>query len=140
VTTPRRTPIWGEIEAFCRADEWELIRETDHTFYRKVLPNGEVLETHTSFSGGKTMSQDRFALILRTQLRVNRQDFWEAVRTGQPVERPSASHEPPPPVHEAWVVLGLTRYGVTEAEIAGLSPEEARTRLNELWAQPPRMD
>jgi len=50
-----RTPTWSQVEAFCRKDGWEEIRETDHVFYRRVLENGTVLETHRSFSTKKTM-------------------------------------------------------------------------------------
>lgn len=136
MTTPRRTPTWDEIEAFCRADGWQQVRATDHVFFRKVLESGQVLETHRSFSGGKSMSQSRFSLILRTQLRVNRQDFWEAIRTGQPVERPSTPPEGAPPTHEAWVVFGLRQHGITDEEINRMTADEARARLHQLWAQP----
>src|SRR6188472_1031507 len=89
VTNPPRTPTWAEIEEFCGIDGWTLVRETDHAFFQKVLPSGEVLETHRSFSSNKTMSQGRFGVILRTQLRVTRTEFWHALQTGEPVERPS---------------------------------------------------
>jgi predicted RNA binding protein YcfA (HicA-like mRNA interferase family) len=86
-----KTPTWNEVEEFCRKDGWELVRSTGHSFYRKVLPDGTVLETHTSFSGDKTMSPGRFAAILRTQLKVSPEAFWETLRSGQPVRRPSES-------------------------------------------------
>jgi len=72
-----RTPTWGQVEEFCQADGWDQLRETDHVFFRKVLDDGTVLETHRSFSARKGMSADRFALILRTQLKVSAADFWQ---------------------------------------------------------------
>ena len=35
-----------------------------------------------------------------------------------------------------WVVSGLLRAGVAEAEIRQMSPEEARQRLEQLWSEP----
>jgi len=134
VTNPGRTPSWDEIEQFCKIDGWVSVRTSDHEHWEKVLPSGRVLRTHTSYAGGKTMSQGRFASILRTQLQVSRSDFWNALQTGRPVERPSESDEPAPPSHEAYVVLGLKKYGLTEEEIARLSIEEAIVLLREKWA------
>jgi hypothetical protein len=136
VTFPSRTPSWGEIEKFCQIDGWNFVRSSGHSFYRKVLPSGETLETHTSFSGNKSMSHRVFSVILRTQLKVSRAKFWQALETGEPVERPVPEPEEVDVQHEAWVVFGLLRAGVVEAEIAGMSEEEARTRLHELWSKP----
>jgi hypothetical protein len=136
VTIPSRTPSWDEIEQFCKVDGWQPDRTTGHVFWRKVLPSGEVLETHRSFAGQKSMSQDVFGVILRTQLRVSRSDFWDALRTGEPVDRPSEEAERPAPSHEAWVVLGLKGQGMTEEEIRQLTPEDAVSLLHEKWSQP----
>lgn len=136
MSAPSRTPSWREIEEFCRIDGWTLIRETDHRFFQKVLASGEVLETHTSFSGGGTMSQGRFSAILRTQLRVSREQFWEALRTSEPVERPAPIEEEKPK-HRLWVIQVLKHeLGRTEAEIEQLAVEEAEGLVYEHWSRP----
>lgn len=131
-------PSGSNIEEFCRIDGWKLVRETDHRFFQKVLASGEVLETHTSFASGKAMSQGRFGAILRTQLEVTREQFWETLRTGRPVERP-APVEPAAPRHKLYVVQVLAReLGMSEDEIAGLSVEEAERVVHEHWSRPDR--
>lgn len=136
MSVPPRTPTWREIEQFCRIDGWRLIRETDHRFYQKLLPSGEVLETHSSFASSGTMSQGRFSAILRTQLRVTREEFWKALRTGQPVERPAPVEETRSG-HKLYVVRVLKHdLGMTEEEIARLSVEEAEHLVHEHWSRP----
>ena len=130
----RRAPTWRELERFCEADGWTEIRTTGHRFFRKTLATGEVLETHSSLAGGGTMSQGRFAAILRVQLRVTREQFWQTLRTGQPVERP-APVEPEQPTLPLYVVHGLKQAGLSEAEIGRLAPEEALRLFHERWSR-----
>jgi len=82
-----RTPSWAEIEQFCRIDGWHEVRRSGHAFYEKVLPAGTVLRTHRSFSSKKTMSPGRFKAILRYQLGVTEDQFWQALDTRKPVDR-----------------------------------------------------
>lgn len=82
-----RTPTWAQIERFCRIDGWREVRRSGHVFYEKVLPDGSMLRTHRSFSSRKTMSTGRFKAILRYQLRVTEQQFWQALDTRRPVDR-----------------------------------------------------
>jgi hypothetical protein len=136
-----RTPTWREVEEFCRIDGWRPLRSTNHTFHQKVLPDGTVLETHASFSGDKTMSPGRFALILRTQLKVSQDDFWEALRTGRPVKRPSAPLPAAPPAVTPWVANALKRqFGKTDEEIAAMDPAEAERFVRDRWSSPPESD
>jgi len=133
-----KTPTWGEIERFCRVDGWREVRRSDHVFYQKVLPDGTVLRTHRSFAGHKTMSPGRFKAILRNQLRVSEEDFWRALETGEPVERPSA-----PPEAEATLPAYLARVlerelHLSQEEIAALSEEEAKRLADEHWSKPER--
>lgn len=82
-----RRPTWAQIERFCRIDGWREIRRSDHVFYEKVLPDGVVLRTHRSFASRKTMSPGRFKAMLRYQLRITEEQFWEALNTRRPVDR-----------------------------------------------------
>ena len=110
-----KTPSWDEILEFLKVDRWSEDRSTGHAFFEKVLPKGEILQTHASRSGGKTMSPGRFKAILSDQLRVSEAEFWETLRTRAPVRRPSLSPELPPASLPLWIVEALARE-------VGLSP------------------
>jgi predicted RNA binding protein YcfA (HicA-like mRNA interferase family) len=133
-----KTPTWAEVERFCSADGWREVRRSGHVFYEKVLPDGTVLRTHRSFASKKTMSPGRFKAILRTQLLVSEDDFWQAVEKDEPVERPST-----PPETEvtlpAYVVRVLDReLHLSHEEIAALSEDEARRLVEGHWSRPER--
>lgn len=83
-----RTPTWDEMLRFLRIDGWIPVRSTGHLHYEKRMPSGEALRTHASWSGQKTMSAGRFQAILHDQLRIGADEFWEALRTGEPPMRP----------------------------------------------------
>lgn len=135
MTASYPTPTWADIEAFCNADQWLEVRETDHVHWEKTLPSGEVLKTHRSFAANKDISPGRFSLIIREQLKVKREEFWNAIHTGEPVDRPVELEEQPAE-YPAWVVWGLKRFGVSEEETRALSAEEAEALLRENWASP----
>ncbi len=82
-----RTPTWAQVERFCRIDGWREERRTGHVFFEKVLSDGTVLRTHRSFSSRKAMSPGRFEAILRHQLVVTEEQFWQALDTRRPVDR-----------------------------------------------------
>ena len=138
MTPPSPVPTWEDIDRFCRADGWEPRRSTDHKFWTKVLPSGEGLRTHRSFSASAEISDGLFAHILRSQLRVSREQFWQTIRSGKPASRTSAAAlDPAPPEHPTWVVVGLLRHGLTNDAIAAMSPRDAREALERLWAEAP---
>jgi hypothetical protein len=85
-----RTPSWSEILVFLAFDRWSDDRTTGHDFFEKVLPSGEILQTHASRSGDKTISPGRFKAILADQLKVSAAEFWEVLRTRKPAARPRA--------------------------------------------------
>lgn len=89
-----------------------------------------VLETHASFSSKKSMSSGRFALILRDQLQVSQDVFWETLRTGERAERPSTAAPATSPALPAWLVRALLRETqLSEAEVGGLDLTRAREML-----------
>jgi hypothetical protein len=138
--TPR-APTWADIEAFLGADGWHRVANRGggrqrHVFYEKVLDDGRVLRTHVSHSGGKTLSPGRFGTILRHQLEVSKDEFWECVRTGKPVDRPVPVDEGPVE-HEGWVVAVLVNeLHMGPDEIEALTPEEAERIVTEYWSRP----
>lgn len=82
-----RTPTWAQVERFCRIDGWREVRRGGHVFYEKVLEDGRVLRTHRPHSSRKTMSRGRFKAILRHQLGVTEEEFWQTLATRRPAER-----------------------------------------------------
>lgn len=126
-------PTWGDIDAFCQADRWEADRQTDHPFWEKTLPNGDVLSTHRSKKPTEVIGANLFGMILREQLKVTRAEFWQAIWTGKQVDRPVDPLEDVE-TYEPWVVQGLLAQGVREDEIRELTPAEARQRLEALWS------
>lgn len=135
------SPTWADIKAFLAADGWRELpsgarggSSADHIFYEKTLTDGRVLQTHVSHSARKSVSAGRFRAILRHQLEVSKDAFWDAIRTGTPVERPAPLEAPEPFQHPAWVVAVLTgRLHMSGEDIAKLSPDEAQARVQQFW-------
>ncbi|MGZ6372854.1 MAG: hypothetical protein ACXWL8_05610 [Candidatus Limnocylindria bacterium] len=132
-----RTPTWDEFHEFLRHDDWEEDRATGHDFFEKTLPDGEILRTHASRSGSKTMSPGRFKAILSDQLRLSEAEFWEVLRAGKPAPRPSPAPEPAPQSLPLWLVRALEReVGLTRQRIAELDEEGAHRLLIEARSSP----
>jgi hypothetical protein len=134
-----RLPTTAELHRFCEVDGWVIVRTArgkavgDHTRYRKVLADGSILRTKVSHGRTGIGDRDLFKHILRTQLLVSETQFWEAIDAGKAPTRPGAEPEPPP---EDAVPFGLAmnlmrKVGVTQAELAGMSKEEAVARWQE---------
>lgn len=132
-----RTPSWDEFREFLKHDDWEEDRATGHDFFERILPDGEILRTHASRSGSKTMSPGRFKAILSDQLRLSEAEFWEVLRTRTPAPRPSPAPEPAPPSLPLWLALALEREGgLTRGQISELDADEARQGLEEARSRP----
>jgi hypothetical protein len=132
-----RTPTWDEFRDFLRHDDWEEDRTTGHDFFEKTLPDAEILRTHASRSGSKSMSRGRFKAILSDQLRLSEAEFWEVVRTKKPAPRPSPAPEPAPRSLPLWLARSLEReVGLTREQIAELDEEEARRLLTDVRSKP----
>ncbi len=127
-----KTPTWDEFAEFLRYDGWRAVRSTDHEFHEKTLPDGEILQTHASRSGSKTVSPGRFKTILTDQLRIGEDAFWTVLRTKQPVPRPSPGPAPAPVSLPLWLALALEREGgLRREEIATEEHDAAVARLHE---------
>ena len=132
-----RTPTWAEVEAFLVADGgWTPTRQTKHDFYEKVLPSGKVLNTHVSHAKNKSMHPDTFAMICRLQLDVTIDEFWDTIRSGKSARtgaaQPVAVKRPP-----VAMLLELERkLHLSDAELEGMSFEEAKRRLDQVHSRP----
>lgn len=123
-----------------KVDGWRQLPSSgrsSHIFFEKALDDGRVLQTHVSHSRDERPSPGRFSAILREQLEVSRQEFWNALRTGERVDRPVAAEGEQPVEHEAWVVAVLAgELHMTAEEIEALDPDDARQRVHDFWARP----
>lgn len=137
---------WGDVEGFLRADRWTLVkvkqrgrRRMRHVPYEKMLSDGRVLRTRISHDRGASISPGRFRAVLRYELEVTREQFWAAIRTGEPVNRIQEEPDEPekPADHPAWVVAVLAgKLHLGHEEIARLSPEEAQQKVEDYWSRP----
>ncbi|MDE3075935.1 MAG: hypothetical protein KGJ86_10955 [Chloroflexota bacterium] len=131
-----RPPTFDELREFFRIDGWESDRVTDHDHWKKILPDGTTLRCHVSFAGGKSMGQDRWRVILRTQLHLAEDVFWEALRFKRPVRRP-APIEPQTDHPDVWMIEVLTRQlRMARAEAAQLTRAEASERIEAYFSSP----
>lgn len=138
------TASWDEIADFLAIDGWRKIEANErggkrsrHIFYEKTLDDGRALQTHISKSGQKRPSPGRFGSILREQIEVSRQEFWDALKSGQPVDRPVGLDPDESVEHEGWVIEILVgQLHMSAGDIEQLSPDEAKERVYEFWQQP----
>jgi hypothetical protein len=128
-------PRLADLRRFCEIDGWEETTKgrdnPDHTRYRKILDDGRVLRTKVSHGRGSIADRALWHRIWRDQLAIaEEQQFWEALRTGQPVDR--APRQPPPPSGPSkpgWLLNNLIFIaGLAEQEVESLSVEEAQAR------------
>jgi hypothetical protein len=67
-------PSWRDIKKFCQNDDWEMYKQTDHYFYRKLMPDGTLKRTKISMGSGE-LSGHLWEEILKRQLQVTREYF-----------------------------------------------------------------
>jgi hypothetical protein len=65
---------WKELKRFCENDGWELYKDTDHYYYRKVDKNGNLKKTKISKGSGEIHTH-LFQEILKKQLQVTKEYF-----------------------------------------------------------------
>jgi hypothetical protein len=67
-------PTNREHKRFCENDGWELIKETHHLYYTKVMPNGEIKRTKVSRGSGE-LNGHLWKKILNRELQVSLEYF-----------------------------------------------------------------
>lgn len=67
-------PKWSELKRFCEKDGWELYKNTDHYFYRKFMPDGQIKMTKVSHGSGE-IKKHLWQEILKKQLQVTQEEF-----------------------------------------------------------------
>ena len=129
---------YGEHRRFCEIDGWES-RTTDHIKYKKRLPDGRYLRTKVSRGGASTQyGKDLWARVLR-QLDVTEDEFYEALRSREPIDRRGDKPEKPSgPSLPMWLYRMLQeKVGLTQEELGSLS-HDAAMKLWEAWQARPK--
>ena len=67
-------PKWRELKRYCDTTGWELYKDTDHYYYRKILDNGDVLRTKVSKGSGE-IPKALWREILRKQICTTQDEF-----------------------------------------------------------------
>lgn len=136
------TPTRQDHQKFCELEGWKRVRTargrtgTHHLTYELVLPDGRILRTRISHPPDRsTYGPGIWSHILRDQLDVTEDVFWDCVRNGATPAR--GRPEPPAaePIPAEVVHLLIARVGLTEPDVAGMTRDEAIARLNQYWAQ-----
>ncbi|WP_367130876.1 cytotoxic translational repressor of toxin-antitoxin stability system [Saccharothrix sp. HUAS TT1] len=108
---------------------------THHVTYELVLIDGRVLRTRVSHPVDRTgYGQGMWRHVLRDQLEVGEPEFWACVHDDVKPDRGTA----PIPVEALpadLVHLLISRVGLVESEIAGMSKDEAVARLQRYWTE-----
>jgi hypothetical protein len=109
-------------------------RTGDHRRYFRDLPDGTRLRTKVSHDEHAEIGRDLFHRILRDQLRVTEEGFWDVVHGRASREPEPATEVEPLP---GWLVTRLIlTVGLSEEEVAHMTAEEARTAWLEYQSHP----
>ncbi len=108
---------------------------THHVVYELDLADGGILRTRISHPVDRSgYGQSMWQHILRDQLKVGEPEFWSCVQDGIKPDRGTPA--PPPEALPADLVyLLISRVGLEESEVAGLSKDEALARLQRYWTE-----
>lgn len=139
MTWPR--PTRESHEKFCVTEGWQRVRDahgrtgTHHVTYELTLPDGRVPRTRISHPAGRsTYGPSLWGHILRDQLQVSEEGFWNCVQHGvvpdRGVPKPPSTALPAELVH-----LLISRVGLPETEVAAMTKDEAVSRLQRYWTE-----
>lgn len=108
-----------------------------HVTYELALPDGRTLRTRISRPVNTgTYGAGLWERILREQLEVSEDGFWECVTNGTPPDR-SGRPVPSSPALPAGLVHQLIHEArVPEEEVAQMSLDQAVARMHEHWSRP----
>lgn len=136
----RPAPTRADLQRFCVTEGWREVRNarggagTHHVTYELTLPDGRVLRTRISRPPDRcTLGPSIWRHILRDQLDVSEDEFWACADNGAKPDR-GAPEPPKNSIPVEVVSLLIHRVGLSEAEAAELTREDAIARLNEYWA------
>lgn len=67
-------PTWKELKRFCERDGWDLYKDTDHYFFRKIDLEGNIKRTKISKNPGEIKGY-LWKEILKKQIQVTLEYF-----------------------------------------------------------------
>ncbi len=67
-------PNWKDLKRFCDRDGWEIYKQTDHWYYHKIMPDGQVKRTKVSMGTGE-IKKNLWRQIREKQLQVSQEYF-----------------------------------------------------------------
>lgn len=127
---------------FCDIEGWEVVRGAKgkpvqhHVTFKLILGSGRILRTRISRpTNNKPYGAELFRHILRDQLEVTADTFWDCVKHRVVPEREAAAKEIPQHALPLGLAMELRRLGVDDEEIASLDAQSAAERLAELYAK-----
>lgn len=134
---------FGDLKTFVEHDGWTeepnlargRARTGDHRRYRKDRPDGTSLRTKVSHSLRDEIGIDLFRHILRDQLQVTEDRFWDVVRGGvtEVVDAPPRQAATIP----GWLVHRLIlTVGLRDAEVRAMTVDEAHAAWEAHKARP----
>jgi hypothetical protein len=134
-------PTRKDHQTFCQVEEWHQVRDargrvgTHHVTYKLDLVDGRVLRTRISHPVDRSSyGASIWKHILRDQLEVSESQFWPCVKDGIKPDR-GLPHPPDTALPAGLVHLLISRVGVSESEVAGMSKDEAIARLQRYWTE-----
>jgi hypothetical protein len=68
-------PKFRDLKRYCERNGWQMFKQTDHFWYRKLLSDGSILITKVSLSLGKEIPRGLWKHILSKQLRITPEEF-----------------------------------------------------------------
>jgi hypothetical protein len=126
---------------FCVTEGWEIVHGSTgkpvqyHRTYELVIPSGDILRTRISKPVDRTTySASMWSAILRDQLKVTNDEFWNCVQNKVLPDRggtPLASNPKALPLHLLNELI--ERVGMSPDEAIKLTLEQALARMNEYW-------
>lgn len=134
-------PTRRDHERFCRTEGWDAVRDargrtgTHHVTFELALDDGRVLRTRVSHPVNReTYGPDLWRHILRDQLGVDEPTFWACVREGVlPARSRAAATGSTLPAE--LVLLLISKVGLSEADVAAMTKDEAVARLQRYWTE-----
>jgi hypothetical protein len=126
---------------FCVFERWEIVHGSTgkpvkhHRTYELVIPSGEILRTRISKPVDRTTySASMWSAILRDQLKVTNDEFWDCVQNKVLPDRGGTTAESNPKALPLHLLNELIeRVGMSPEEAIKLSLEQALARMNEYW-------
>lgn len=136
------TPTRQDHQKFCEVEGWEPVRTargrtgTHNLTFELALPDGRILRTRISHPPDRsTYGPGIWSHILRDQLDVSEDVFWECVRNGVKPARSEPEAPTADPIPAEVVHMLIARVRLAEADVARMTKEEAIARLNQYWTQ-----